>query len=283
VTFSSFIQSNISNSNFERSNLQFTRFDGARISSTKFNNAFLSHTVFDGAQLCDVDFSDANMVDASVFDVRFDDRTAPQFARSNWWMAAGWSNHQFELLTKQSSNKNYLELQVFKQQIDQAENMIKSAPSNSVGLANGLNQKAWTLATYGDPNAAEPIAQESLKLLEKLKMKGSEDFANVQDTLAYILMEKADRSTAEDMLREATSATKRKPAWFRYGLVLYINGKKEAAADKFRYVGNGYYPSHELYELRNQIPDSFLRDFAAAGGLSTTDRPPIACPTAKTN
>ena len=143
---SSFIRSTVIGSNFEGADLRLARFDNSFIDSSSFSNADLFRATLNGAQFCRVDFSEAIVRYASFSDVTFEDEDPPNFDKSAWWLATGWDKHQRAVLTKQSSNKDPKETNSFKQELKLVDEMDTSNPPQR---ARALNERAWTLATFG--------------------------------------------------------------------------------------------------------------------------------------
>jgi uncharacterized protein YjbI with pentapeptide repeats len=278
---SSFIESTVIGSNFEGARLKFARFDDSFIESSTLSNADLFRAVFNGAQLCLVDFSEANVRYASFRDVKFEDREVPKFDNSAWWLATGWNKHQRELLTQQSANKDLKETKNFKQELKQRDDDLMQA-SNPVSRARALNERAWTLATFGvDLADAEGAVREALDIYNanRQSVPRPRDVPNAQDTLAYILMQKGDLMEAEKLLSDAVRDDDNDSILFRYALTLWMQGNVQPAqVYLMKSIARNYFPSHELYLLRGRIPDALEEVVEAASGNRQQRTPAKPCP-----
>jgi tetratricopeptide (TPR) repeat protein len=255
---SSFIRSAINRSNFESAFLRFARFDNSFIGSSKLSNTDLFRAVFNGAQLCRVNFSEAIVRYASFSDVTFDDDQSPNFENSAWWLAFGWNKHQRELLIKQTANIDPKTMKSFKDELKSVDEMPSQGP---VKRAQVLNEKAWTLATFGvDLNDAEDLVREALKIYgdNGNSVINEREVASTQDTLAYILMQKGKWAEAESLLSGALRATQEdESVLFRYAVTLWMQGNEQQALIQLtKSIARNYSPSHELFVLRNRIPAS---------------------------
>jgi uncharacterized protein YjbI with pentapeptide repeats len=276
---SSFIRSTVTESHFEGADLRLARFDNSFIVSSSFSNADLFRTVFSGAQFCRVDFSEAIVRYASFWDVTFEDDDPPNFDNSAWWLATGWNKHQRELLTKQSANKNPKETKSFKQELKLVDEMDTSNPAMR---ARALNERAWTLATFGvDLPDAEHAVREALDIYSANSQSAlsPRDVPNARDTLAYILMQKRELAEAERLLSDAVRNNNHDASiLFRYALTLWMQGsEQQAQIYLIRSIAQNYSPGHELYVLRGRIPDGAEEAIEAARGIRHTPAKP-PCP-----
>jgi tetratricopeptide (TPR) repeat protein len=281
---SSFIRSIISRSNFENAVLNLARFDNSFIGSSKLSNTNLFRAVFNGAQLCRVNFSEAIVRYASFSDVTFDDDQPPNFENSAWWLASGWNKHQRELLTKQTANTDPKTMKSFKDELKLADEMPSQGP---VQRAQMLNEKAWTLATFGvDLNDAEDLVREALKISggNGNSVINEREVANTQDTLAYILMQKGKWAEAESLLSGPLRANQDEAVLFRYAVTLWMQGNEQQALIHLaKSIARNYSPSHELFVLRNRIPASLESAIEAAnsrpqGAAAKPPCPPLSLP-----
>jgi energy-coupling factor transporter ATP-binding protein EcfA2 len=277
---SSFIRSTVIGSHFGGADLKFARFDRSFIDSSLFSNSNLFRAVFNAAQLCRVNFSDAIVRYASFWDIAFEDGEPPNFHNSAWWLATGWNKRHRELLTKQSASKDPKETKSFKQELRSVDEMA------SPGLpAQALNERAWTLATFGvDLAEAERAVREALRMYRanSQSVLSPRDIPNAQDTLAYILMQKGELAEAENLLSEAVRDNSQDDSIvFRYALTLWMQGREQQAqVYLMKSLAQGYSPSHELYVLRGRIPDALESALEAASGIrerSFLAKPP-PCP-----
>jgi tetratricopeptide (TPR) repeat protein len=158
-----------------------------------------------------------------------------------------------ELLTTRFGNENPKESESFKQELQLREKYIKEA-QRPVLRAHALNEKAWLLATFGvDLSDAEAVAREGMNLYGQ---SGIADISNIQDTLAYILMQMNRLEEAETLLSEAAKSND-EDVLFHYGLALWMRGSSQKASTYIsRSLAQNYSPSHELYLLRGRIPES---------------------------
>jgi tetratricopeptide (TPR) repeat protein len=277
---SSFIESTITRGNFHNALLNLARFDNSFIGSSKLSDTNLFRTVFNGAQLCRVDFSEALIRYASFSDVTFDDDQPPNFENSAWWLASGWNKHQRQLLTKQSADKDPKATKSFKDDLKWVDEMPSQDPGQH---AQKLNEKAWTLATFGvDLNDAEDFVREALKIYggNGKSVNNEREVANAKDTLAYIFMQKGKWSEAESLLSDALRTKEDEgEVLFRYAVILWMQGNEQRALIYLtKSIARNYSPSHELYVLRDQIPASFESAIEAASSRSrrAVAKPP--CP-----
>jgi uncharacterized protein YjbI with pentapeptide repeats len=278
---SSFIRSTVTGGQFEGADLRLARFDDSVIDSSSFSNANLFRAVFNGAQLCRVNFLEAIVRDASFLDVTFEDDDLPNFDNSAWWLATGWNKHQRELLTKQSDNKDPKATKSFKQEMKVVDEMESQNP----GLrAQALNERAWTLATFGvDLDQAERVVREALDIysVNSGSILNARNIPNTKDTLAYILMQKGDLAEAERLLSEALRANSEDDSiLFRYALTLWMEGNEQKAQPYLmRSIARNYRPGHELYVLRDRIPGGVQAAIEAASGIrQERTRPKRPCP-----
>jgi tetratricopeptide (TPR) repeat protein len=276
---SSFIRSAINRSNFESAFLRFARFDNSFIGSSKLSNTDLFRAVFNGAQLCRVNFSEAIVRYASFSDVTFDDDQSPNFENSAWWLAFGWNKHQRELLIKQTANIDPKTMKSFRDEL-KAVDVPSQGP---VKRAQVLNEKAWTLATFGvDLNDAEDLVREALKIYgdNGNSVINEREVANTQDTLAYILMQKGKWAEAESLLSGALRATQEdESVLFRYAVTLWMQGNEQQALIQLtKSIARNYSPSHELFVLRNRIPASLESAIEAASSRARGAGAKPPCP-----
>ena len=277
---SSFIRSTINRSNFENAFLRFARFDNSFIGSSKLSNTDLFRAVFNGAQLCRVNFSEAIVRYASFSDVTFDDEQAPNFQNSAWWLAFGWNKHQRELLTNQTGNTDPKTTKSFKDDLKSVDEMPSQSPLQRAQI---LNEKAWTLATFGvDLNDAEVFVREALNVYggNGNSVINERDVANTQDTLAYIFMQEGKWAEAERLLSGALRVNQDDAAiLFRYAVTLWMQGNEQQALSPLTTsIARKYFPSHELFVLRNRIPANLESAIEAASSRpqGTAAKPP--CP-----
>jgi tetratricopeptide (TPR) repeat protein len=236
--------------------------------------------VFNGAQLCRVNFSEAIVRDASFSDVTFDDDQSPNFENSAWWLAFGWNKHQRELLNKQTANIDPKTMKSFKDELKSVDEMPSQGP---VQRAQVLNEKAWTLATFGvDLNDAEDLVREALKIYgdNGNSVINERAVANTQDTLAYILMQKGKWAEAESLLSGALPATQEdESVFFRYAVTLWMQGNQQQALIQLtKSIALNYSPSHELFVLRNRIPASLESAIEAASSRAQGAGAKPPCP-----
>jgi tetratricopeptide (TPR) repeat protein len=276
---SSFIRSIINRSNFENAFLGLARFDNSSIETSKLSNTNLFRAVFNGAQLCRVNFSEAMVRYASFSDVAFDDDQPPNFEDSAWWLAFGWNKNQRELLAKQSANKDPKAMKSFKDELKSVNEMPSQDP---VPRAQMLNEKAWTLATFGvDLNDAEDSVREALKIYggNGNSVINEREVANTQDTLAYILMQKGKWAEAERLLSDALRANQDEGVLFRYAVILWMQGNEQQALIHLtKSIVRNYSPSHEFYVLRNLIPASLESAIETASNRSQGAAAKQPCP-----
>ena len=271
---------------FKQSKLKAVRFDGAMLAGasfndsvidrTRFTNAYLYSAVFDGSELCGgVDFSNADIFNASFKRVKFSDENVPNFTKAPWWQAHGWGFDEIALLHKyypqkaintkeavNQSEKFLHEMDRIKVKLDQTKDPLERAIY--------LNEKAWTLAIYGEvaDDVAENAASEALAIIDTLKSEIIRDLikSSTEDTLAYILMQKrpADPAATKDNFSKAASLLEKSMVFssgekrFRYAVALHVLGSEpEAKAQLVMAIpASQYQPSHELYLLYPYITDA---------------------------
>jgi hypothetical protein len=264
-----FSQSEIVNSNFTGATLDGARFGDATIAATSFSNASLHQSIFDRALFCqNVNFSAADVRAASFRYVTFDGDHVPQFGKTAWWLAVGWSMTQVEkLMTQTDSNRKiYKDTKAFKDESDDDEAGLKATTAPTPFRAELLNGKAWNLATYGvDLDDAENASTEAVGIISSLVKKSGSDTsaampavqANYIDTLAYILFQAGKKSDALEKWQAVVTKTQDPPGeWiFRYAVALFDQGQNDEAIKNLKLAMDEkkYYPSHELLLLWPQI------------------------------
>jgi tetratricopeptide (TPR) repeat protein len=146
-----------------------------------------------------------------------------------------------------------------------------------------LNEKAWTLATFGvDLNDAEDLVREALKIYgdNGNSVINEREVASTQDTLAYILMQKGKWAEAESLLSGALRATQEdESVLFRYAVTLWMQGNEQQALIQLtKSIARNYSPSHELFVLRNRIPASLESAIEAASSRARGAGAKPPCP-----
>jgi len=289
-----FSQSAIVGGKFDNTSLELSRFDGAMIADTTFSNAKLYRSIFDRALFCqDVQFSMSDVRSASFRSVTFEGRHVPQFNWTAWWLAVGWSMQQVQSLAAQSSGVNYKDTPAFKSEMQYYEKWLGTVPEPTLARAMALNGKAWALATYGiDLADAERLSQEALTIVRRSAEKPDEsgsvarEEANEMDTLAYIQMQTDKMSDALENLKAAVQKVQGHEATFnavifRYALAQFAAGQRDEAIRHLALaVDSGkYFPSHEMYLLRQHIRGEFLTNLETlmSKNLPISAPPPATC------
>ena len=139
-------------STFSGSNLPSSQFRYSVIKDTFFTNANLYRAAFDGAKLCNVDFGGAFMREATVYNTVFDDKTAEALAKTDWWLAKGWTYNQAMALIDKTTRLDIVRNSAgFKSERSRAESAVRVArrTRDDRALANALNDLSWTLASHG--------------------------------------------------------------------------------------------------------------------------------------
>jgi tetratricopeptide (TPR) repeat protein len=161
--------------------------------------------------------------------------------------------------------------------------LVNEMPSQDPApRAQMLNEKAWTLATFGvDLNDAEDSVREALKIYggNGNSVINEREVANTQDTLAYILMQKGKWAEAERLLSDALRANQDEGVLFRYAVILWMQGNEQQALIHLtKSIVRNYSPSHELYVLRNLIPASLESAIETASNRSQGAAAKQPCP-----
>jgi Pentapeptide repeats (8 copies) len=291
---------------FDRSVLREVIFDGATLSgasfrdtiitNSSFRNASLDNATFDGTSFCEkVNISDADVFGASFRGVTFLPNALPDFSRTAWWQATGWRFEQIELLADKFPENTIIGNPRLKNDLMRTQNSIDNEKDPS-RQATFFNQKAWLAANYGIVDKvtvdkvevdAEASAREALKLLQQIKTDKDAE-ANVNDTLAYILMQKggdtvkqqANIKEAVERLKSSVDVKKARDRIFRYAVALHANNNEPEAINnlKISVLYQYYEPSHELYLLRRHISGSFRKEMENILGLSAIPAPTNRCP-----
>jgi hypothetical protein len=253
-----FTESTIVDSHFDKgAQLEDADFTRAKISNTSFFESVLSRVRFDGAQLCHVDLSETDVNDGSFLNIRYDD--FPNFKRTAWWLASGWTLQQVDALTKRFGGRNR-DIPSFGRELDRFEKRLEGSQDRAtleyVKAQDGI---AWTYATYGlDLDKAEAASRKARDGIANLKGMSDSHTQKMEsytaDTLGYILLQKGQIEEALALLRDAAGYDKNPGATFRYALALNKKGDEEEAVKKLNSaMDNHYSPSHELYLLRDSF------------------------------
>lgn len=263
------------------------KFDGSMLSSVKFNGAKLTYASFDHVRFCgNVDFSGADIRRASFQNVIFDPSSSlPEFANTVWWLAEGWSLAQTLALSDRFANFQATQTKGFDDEIREHDTNIKNSKVDSVDLAEALNGKGWTLATFGvsDGEALE-TTNAAIAIATKLRLSDGV-LANYQDTLAYILLQQGKTAEALKLLQDIINlGNQPSGVLFRYAVALNAEQRQEEAIEALTRsvsisIGN-YSPSHELFLLRKYINGKFkavLSDLLAKRRVPDISKPP-PCP-----
>jgi hypothetical protein len=297
---SSFRKSKLFDVEFVNSELAGVGFDNATaIAGTKFNGASLVRSVFDGVRFCEgVDFTDADVRAASFKNITFSPTQLPIFEGTAWWLMDGLTFEQRGVLGENVPRNKRRLLRSLSKELEESGALAKGMGGNKFTQALWLNQRAWTLAEYGvespvndtpdkDMDAAE-LAKQSIEVLQALIKEGNTNrdysviFANVSDTLAYILLQKAAQITGKDdkdkrlaeavkYFGDAVNEDNDGSVSFRYAVALNATGK---VSEALRYLtvsirDKEYSPTHELYLLDKL----FTSDFRTQLRLLTDDLP----------
>ncbi|WP_461350356.1 nSTAND1 domain-containing NTPase [Bradyrhizobium liaoningense] len=264
-----FTQSTIDESGFKNADLTNARFEEATISHTPFSGAKLARAIFDRANLNGVDFSGADIGEASFRNAIIDEKFAG-FGGTAWWLAVGWTEGQIDSLNSHHPRKAFIESEIFRGQRSELEAKIDRAREK----AFLLNDLAWLLATHGtDLDVAEAKINQALSTFAPNDAKGELSktwYANFNDTLGYILMQKAAQNSgneqmAKELLERAEQAFKASveqvpsgERLFRYAMCLFQLKKKDEAVKSLESATlMGYVPSHENYLLTSYVRGDF--------------------------
>jgi hypothetical protein len=219
--------------------------------------ADLEGAIFNYAKLTGVNFANAALKNASFLGATTND---VNLTATDWWLARGWSLSQVDKFVKQFPPAEFTSSPVFGNRKKGDQRLIDLAERSSDSFQErlALNSWAWDMAICDQEiSAAESRARRALRLSQTLPM---DDFTNlvkdqITDTLAYVLMIEGNWDEAKSLeggLLTAGHDPTLTPEWkYRYALILFHQGNKEAAA-KYLYQSTaaGYFPSHELVVFR---------------------------------
>jgi uncharacterized protein YjbI with pentapeptide repeats len=261
---------------FTDANLESARFNGSVIWQSKFQNARLLRATFDDSDFCGrLDFTQADVRFVSLKRAKFTD--LPKFDNTPWWQISGLTLEEIATLSRERPADQIDKTNQFKRILDAIDSRVKATSDlkEPERRARPLNEKAWTLALYGSNlDEAEKSGRKALLLIQNGTDK--ELTALVEDTLAYILLQRGEASRYEEALRLLTDAVTKvssdSSVVFRYAVALHATGKTADAlknletalitSDRGR-KSPKYQPTHELYLLRTLLErDGFGKDIA---------------------
>ncbi|RXT45672.1 pentapeptide repeat-containing protein [Bradyrhizobium betae] len=275
-----FKESKLRNVVFDEATLASASFSGAVLDNISFKKTRLYQANFDGVYLCgQADFSGADITGASFKRMKFRDDNVPIFADAPWWQAKGWGFDQIMALEKKyprneiSQNdrlKSLLAKNVFARDVYEKSGLNKSDKSERMAFLD--NEKAWTLATYGQiaDGQAEAAALAAMNYYEETKDRAglARSAAGTADTLAYILMQKPAKDDEEEkgnftkaaaLLERALATLDDAELNFRYAVALHVLGQDERAKEQLRMAipEKLYEPTHELLLLHKHFTGPF--------------------------
>jgi uncharacterized protein YjbI with pentapeptide repeats len=253
-----FTDANMVEADFYGSVLMSSNVSGGK--ATDFKDANLSRARFDGSRFCGkLSFAASDVRDVSFQNVAFEGHIMPDFSRSAWWLAKGWSREQRRMLAEQARPADLEETKSFKDLLLFHDRQVAAVRLNdNLERAGALNNKAWALAIRGVRLAeAKELVEQALNLLNANDRNQRQLSANIQDTLAYILMETNQIDQARQTLSRIADID---PSFmFHYAVALAAGGNTDEAIEKLKLaMGKGrYLPTHELYLFRNYIESLF--------------------------
>ncbi len=302
----SFSESRVEDSDFNHAQLSFANFRSAEITSSLFDRADLQGAIFDRACLGDVKFSGANLRNTSFWAVTFSGPLERAFQDTAWWFAQGWNSSQIAAL-RASSQRELKESLIFKETVARSAARVAGTRERTFERAFALNDRAWTLATWGvDPSsgpqtpAAQPCeaalkrtdmaenaldaAEQAVCIVETLSRAtdagGSYDgaLASFRDTQAYILMQLGRMSEAA-RLYAMTPASSPAEVLFRSAVAHYAIGEEEKAKLYLeRSIAQRYTPTHELQHLNRHFTVGLRRQvFILIDEMWPPVPPPASC------
>jgi uncharacterized protein YjbI with pentapeptide repeats len=281
----SFRKSKLTGVDFTNAGLETAGFAEATISGdTKFNKADLLRASFDGAQISDgVDFSGARVRQASFKGVAFSLGLMQRFKGTAWWLIKDLTVDQIKKFDAAlGHDEQPTALPGFNDDFRAAQTKITQS-EDKYSRALWLNEAAWTLAIYGADEQVFAGAETNGVALAQNSRQELADYQSVQadvsDTLAYLLMQRAERAErAGDAnlkhqylqqaieFSKAAAATGKGEFLFRYALALNALGKADAMQNLGKAIKDkGYVPTHELFLLDAFISPDFWDELKQAG------------------
>lgn len=265
-----FANTRLASVDFSAAYLWNASFNSSVISETKFVDARLASASFDGAEFCEnVDFTNADLLRTDFGRAIISPAHVPVFADTPWWLARGLSFDDVALLDSRygraTSVAKYTryrtDLETFERRIEQD----KDPRSRAVAL----NEKAWTLSILGivSDGVAEKAARDALGVLDEMneKERSEDDRQRFDDTLAYVLLQRANEDPAKRTARLEEAAGLLAVAiksgdgevMFRYAVALYALRRDWTNELENALVVQQYDPTHELLLLKDDITGEF--------------------------
>jgi uncharacterized protein YjbI with pentapeptide repeats len=281
----SFSGGDIDFSNFKNANLNTSQFKRAKIFYSSFGNAKLYRAIFDKSCLDRVDFSGADLLSASFSGAYFyrGENLKENFRNTAWWLAYGWNSEEIKALLL-ADQSGLAQSETFKFHAQSDIDKINRARAGTREQAEAVNRLAWTMATWGVSDlgatrialksacvadnkqltGALEIAEDGICIAQKLNLC---DVSNFRDTKAYVLIQQGKLIEAYEEYRGLVANDTRGDRLFRAAVVAAALGKAdpaknptlkaEASANLDKSLAAGYFPSHELQTLKNDIPQEF--------------------------
>ncbi len=273
LPFASFSEATITKSSFKNTSLLFARFDEAVISSTSFVGAELYRTLFDRARFSDVDFSSTDLRSTSFRQVKLQQDKTPNFTGTAWWLARGWTFKQIDKIDEDYGRDKLKEVKSYQEDLARNQKRVEGA-EKPIDRAAALNDLAWTYAIYGiDLAAAREAADKAQAIFEQLRNDpawAQDTYENLQDTLAYILLQQKDFEGAKLTLERVPKKLEREgETMFKYAIALQALAAPLPEPEKSVTSGRAitylevslgernYVPSHELYLLKKLLVGEF--------------------------
>src|SRR5262245_12748669 len=285
----SFSGGTIKNSHFDNANLNTSQFKRANITDSSFENAKLYRAIFDKSCLTGVDFKGAFLRSASFSGAHWNENFAENFRDTGWWFAYGWNSKEIEALSSVDQT-GVAQSEAFKYQLGSDIDKLRNSRPGTGEQANALNRVAWTMATWGVGDLGEApgelkaacgpankrltsaldFADEGICIARRLKAgRPGGDLANFRDTRAYLLIQQGNLTEAYQEYQGLIGNDGPGDRLFRAAIVAAALSrtdqarssvlKMEADAKLQKSLALGYFPSHELQTLKNDIPEDFLK------------------------
>jgi hypothetical protein len=289
----SFSGGTITNSRFDNTNLNTSQFKRANIADSSFENAKLYRAIFDKTCLKGVDFKRADLRWASFSGAHFasEDRFADNFRDTGWWLAYGWNSREIKALLS-ADQSGVAQSEAFKYYLGLDIDKLRHSRTGTREQANALNGVAWTMATWGVGDLGEvpgglkaacgpdsrrltsalDFAEEGICIARRLNPNSGRqtaDLANFRDTKAYLLIQQGNLVEAYEEYRGLIGSDRRGDRLFRAAIVAAALSrtdqarsamlKTEADANLEKSLAVGYFPSHELQTLKNDIPEDLWK------------------------
>jgi uncharacterized protein YoaH (UPF0181 family) len=283
-----FANTRLTSVRFDSAYLWNASFNSSIITSTSFADARLPRASFDGVEFCTgVDFTNADLLRTNFRQAIISPAHVPVFAKTPWWLAAGLDFDQISLLdSRYRRAASIAEYPRYQAELDVSDRRIEQAKDRPRAVA--LNEKAWTLSILGivSDGVAEKAVRDGLSLLDEVKDKSEDDKERFDDTLAYILLQRANEDAALKAARleeaagllEVAARLKDGEVIFRRAVVLFALKRDWKSALENALVEQQYDPTHELLLLKDYITGEFKQRVMDITGRHSRQPPRSRCP-----